>query len=436
MIPKILYSASNLCVPNGFVQELNRVLFQFIWGKTDRIKRNVLANVLTEGGLKMVDVESLFESVKASWIPRILNADVNDVWTTVCRYYLDSEFTNLYFKLNFTVIGKLSMLEKVPLFYKDALIAFNKAKCISREYFCNNILDQPLWANDFITCSSKGKETVLYYKRWIDANIVKVKNLRFIDGILDENYIYRVVRCKTDILAEVTKLKLALNPYKDYIGNNEPDIDTYLPLFIINGDVCDDFKSCKSKFFYDCLRSLKCELPTGQIYWSDVLDLANEEFSSVYKNKISGIKEKKLSEFNYKVLHNILPCNTNLVRWQKKDEKNCRLCNVEESIEHMLFHCIDARSVWEDFKNVTGIDVTLKHVITGDSLTHLDNLQITVVAYLIYKRWLLESKEIKQRLGVAKLNDFNCELRHRANLYREIGWLAQSISLQSLIANY
>ena len=37
------------------------------------------------------------------------------------------------------------------------------------------------------------------------------------------------------------------------------------------------------------------------------------EFSTIYqKKKILDIKENKLVEFNYKVLHNILPCGVNL----------------------------------------------------------------------------------------------------------------------------
>ena len=43
-------------------------------------------------------------------------------------------------------------------------------------------------------------------------------------------------------------------------------------------------------------------------------------------------KEIKLKEFNFKLLHGILPCNKNLKRWWIKDSEQCDVCSFTANI--------------------------------------------------------------------------------------------------------
>lgn len=49
------------------------MIFNFIWKKRDRIKRNTLIGKIEKGGINIVDIESKFLAAKASWIKRIIN---------------------------------------------------------------------------------------------------------------------------------------------------------------------------------------------------------------------------------------------------------------------------------------------------------------------------------------------------------------------------
>ena len=54
------------------------------------------------------------------------------------------------------------------------------------------------------TCdTAAGKNMTLLYKSWVSSGLVKVRNLKFINGVLDEQFIYNTVRNKANILAEV-----------------------------------------------------------------------------------------------------------------------------------------------------------------------------------------------------------------------------------------
>jgi hypothetical protein len=72
-----------------------------------------------------------------------------------------------------------------------------------------------------------------------------VKNLRFLDGKLDEQYIFNTVQNQVNIFAEINSVKKALKPYERLIGSHEPDNDTHIALFPIKKS----FQSSKSKFF-------------------------------------------------------------------------------------------------------------------------------------------------------------------------------------------
>ena len=181
----------------------------------------------------MIDVQSLFESVKASWVVRLLNAKDSEIWTTVAKHVLKYHVNNnLLFKLNFSCMKTVSFLKKIPLFYQEMLTAYNKSKCVTKDVFCKTILEQPIWANEHITIKQNARITeTLYYKNWIECNIVKISNLKFNDGILDVKHVMQTIRNKINIYAEIVKLRDALKPYKMHIGDHNPNNNTDMCLF-------------------------------------------------------------------------------------------------------------------------------------------------------------------------------------------------------------
>ena len=56
----------------------------------------------------------------------------------------------------------------------------------------------------------------------------------------------------------------------------------------------------------------------------------------MFVNEIISEKEIKLREFNFKLLHGILPCNSNLKRWRKTNSDRCDVFGEKQTIEHLL----------------------------------------------------------------------------------------------------
>ena len=72
-ISKFIYNFFTLRVDENMIQNINTLMFNFIWNKRDRVKRNTMIAPYEIGGLRMIDVKSKVESIKASWITRLLS---------------------------------------------------------------------------------------------------------------------------------------------------------------------------------------------------------------------------------------------------------------------------------------------------------------------------------------------------------------------------
>ena len=77
--PTFCFSNFNLCVlfvlpiPDEYtIKSINKLIYKFLWNSRDRIKRNTVISPINRGGINLVDIETKFKALKASWIPRLL----------------------------------------------------------------------------------------------------------------------------------------------------------------------------------------------------------------------------------------------------------------------------------------------------------------------------------------------------------------------------
>ena len=73
IIPMFTFLASSVIAPKEYIKEIESFCFKFIWkGKQDKVKRKTMIGKFENGGLNMLDIESYFKSLKASWVPRLV----------------------------------------------------------------------------------------------------------------------------------------------------------------------------------------------------------------------------------------------------------------------------------------------------------------------------------------------------------------------------
>ena len=52
---------------------LNQLLFKFLWKGIDKVRRMSVINEYGEGGLKMIDLDTMVKSLKLAWLKRVFN---------------------------------------------------------------------------------------------------------------------------------------------------------------------------------------------------------------------------------------------------------------------------------------------------------------------------------------------------------------------------
>ena len=194
------------------------------------------------------------------------------------------------------------------------MCAYAKSKYEPRPTDKIDVLNQYLWGNRHVQYNnSKMTSVSLYFQSFIKEGILRVKDLKIKDGNIDEYFLYENIKDKRDIFKEILLLKKALKKFRVVLMDHNPSTTNIV-------DFMEDDKCSKTgtKFYYKSLIDQKREKPKSEDRIKKRLSIHNIDFESVYTNKITHIKDLKIAEFNYKVLHNILPCNKNLKIWGKQ----------------------------------------------------------------------------------------------------------------------
>ena len=99
-ISQITFIATNQAIPDNIAHQLTSIFFKFLWCSTDRMKRSVLIGDYMTGGIKMVDVQTYFDSIKAAWIKRYIECHDQE-WAILMKTYINIVEKNLLLHMNF-----------------------------------------------------------------------------------------------------------------------------------------------------------------------------------------------------------------------------------------------------------------------------------------------------------------------------------------------
>ena len=116
-ISKIVYVASMLSVPETVVKTVQDKIFKFLWkNKKDKVKRAVLYQPFSHGGVNFPNVHTVVKSLRLSWLGRFLNC-TNETWQSIPNSYFN-KYGGLPFLLKCNnIILTLSTLTRNCLFF-------------------------------------------------------------------------------------------------------------------------------------------------------------------------------------------------------------------------------------------------------------------------------------------------------------------------------
>ena len=72
-------------------KEFNDLVFHFLWNGKDKVIRSSTFAPYEQGGLGMVDYETMIKALRLSWLKRITDEDSSGFWKRYLSYRLENE---------------------------------------------------------------------------------------------------------------------------------------------------------------------------------------------------------------------------------------------------------------------------------------------------------------------------------------------------------
>ena len=363
-LPKFQFLALLLPIPKNIVVEINTLLYKYVWkGKTDKVKRVILEQTYDKGGLKMVNMHHMVNSVSVIWIKRYLD-DVDRLWKRTFEHFCNCKNLNMFLRSN----PDISCLPvTVPEYYRTSIrnwleisyqtsskkidenmfLWYNKEFRIGDKCLYNDTLFRAgLWSVVDL-CKDN---TVVPFEVWKERGAEEKDRMLWMGLIKIFNHNFKKVGIvekgiKCGILVDgkfVSMQKVTQKVIKLHVVSKE-----YL-----------DLQEKDKKYKHKADNNFG---PIDKSEWKEVFEMP----------QILPI-DNKGREVQYKILMRFFPTNSLLYHMNKVTSHQCTFCMLEkETIEHLFYHCISVRNILlyilNEWKKITGatITLTLKEMILG-----------------------------------------------------------------------
>lgn len=338
IVPKFVYVASLLTIPKWAVQELNRLIFKFLWRGVDKVTRLSTINDYQKSGLKMIDLETMVKSLRLAWLKRIFSEN-DSTWKNYLRYQLKSFGGLFLFHCNYDV---KDVLIKSP-FYSELLQWWADFR---DDFSTDKMRYNIIWNNKDIRINNKP----IFYKTFFDNGFLLVSDLRFDLSIAESHSIIIRKIEKTNFLVWAGLRYAVPSHLKANPRTSDHTFLTMPPSVIIKNNDFDILKK-KSKDYYSLLISKKAQLSKNTSALKRDFNLTEDQLEKAFLLPHIICSEFYVKAFQYKVLNSILYTNTKLYKIGYITDDKCSFCMYKpETLIHLLFDCVYAKLFWKDFE--------------------------------------------------------------------------------------
>jgi len=167
-----------------------------------------------------------------------------------------------------------------------------------------------------------------------------------------------------------------------------------------------------TKFYYSKLISSN-NCPTSQKAWENILKCGELSWKKYYMLTSKATHEVKSREFQYKILHRILPTNDVLFKMKIANDNKCTFCRLHaETLLHLFVECDYTQELWNNVErllqkrmgNITSLSVQEKlfGTLSGDVVTN--HIILITKRHIYYQRCLgnvpniLDLKQYQSRI--------------------------------------
>ncbi len=380
---------SILHTPENILKDVEKLIFGFLWNSNDRIKRKTLIGQKELGGINMLDIFCKNKATKASWMKRISNQNVNSIFINMRleKFGLDC---NYLAKTTLKDPKMLSTMLKIPIFWAEVVCYANecKSQIDNNSLNSDDFLSEPIWLNDRFRLNNKP----ILISNWTKSSILYVKDIFSNGSLINEQILLDKLQNKSNWISEYTKVnKIFKTLSRKFNTTNAEYINIKNTWNILSNNKIHCMKNMKSKLYYQILIDKKFTSNYMQNVWEREFNIENIRWDTVYKN-LWEINDRKLCEFKYKILTNILSNRSLVSRWNKNITNKCVYCNEIQNVKHMLYECPRVKNAWILIGSILQLEIRYKHIVLGNleksEFIKARNLLISYISYSIYKHWI------------------------------------------------
>jgi len=345
---QLIYPMSLLECPYWAMEEANNSFFKFLWsGKPDKLRRNVVIRSIEEGGIKMIDIDSMAKSLKTRWAAKLFK-DNEKKWCNIPNMFFRQLATTDFIKTHFDVSH---IPYNLPMFYRQCLFALHDLQTLDEED-CYSIMNQQIWFSKYVLRNKKP----IFNREWYNGGLKYVCQLVNSGG----NWIppdklfrkYSIVNTPNNVLylyglhAAIPRQWISVIQKGKFDMSNDLQTDPLITCLGIERSLC----YTMNKDLYAAFIQLKTsDLIPMLLKWSQEYDIDDSSMALHLYAAYSSSRECKVQSLQFKIIHNIYPCGLKLLHWKIFPTSNCLDCKNVDNLLHHFCRCANMRIFWHSF---------------------------------------------------------------------------------------
>ena len=371
------------------------------------MRRTVLCNNKSKGGLDMINLHDFQRSFLINWAIKLLR-EGNDEWKILPIYFLSKVGGCHVFKSKIEKKQFKGFDEIKSIFWRKVLEAWidsNKREDEISSY-------DPIHNNHQFTVNNN----TIFNQECIKNNIICIKDLVRDGAMISFNNYENMIGRRANNIIEFLTLKTALSKIKNKISKDiKEDKYTFLGINV---------NLLNRKRVYNLMK--KDEICQCENFWEKKLNRQLNE--NTWKNIFEDSKETKLQELQWKIVHNIFPTNIILNRMQIKDSERCEYCGEKDFIEHLFYNCTRIGLFWQVIANLASNKIGKKIILNETTVllgieqdSNYNDLTIDERRFINETLMIGKLSIVKSRaLGNDLLSTFEKERKLRGKLLNEL----------------
>lgn len=370
----------------AFIDKIQEVIYKYLWNnKRAKIRSEVLHLPKEHGGLRLMDFRQKHDSLKI-WINTI---EESAFLENIANSALLPKMKQKTWHCNIPSkqVNKIIPNESV---WREVLRSWSKYNFL-RPVTLDEITNQIIWYNSMI--EYEWQES-LCVRAW-EADLVQIEDMINNKGdfLSYEELIAKYGRIMTWLdykgllyaIPNLWKEKIRRSNKSFQAGSFEPS--NYYKLV-------EEHKL--SHIVYSAMIKNENLLEDKRIKWQVKLEqeIDIKEFLRTFKNLYKVTIATKYRDFQFRLIHRIIPTAVSLHCWGILDSNSCRLCNQHiETIEHLFWGCPRVQDFWrgvivylQEQNVITNFDLSCKNVLFN--LVHPKPGSIINFIFLIGKQFI------------------------------------------------